>query len=332
MGPATIQGFTVKTLVLISWLILGGEQVEQPTVLIVIGAPGLPEYGERFSQWADRWESAAGQAGAKSLRIGDGPATKKTDLKHLQALLAAEQTESAEPLWLVLLGHGTFDGRTARFNLRGRDISATELAEWLAPFERPLVVINCASASAPFINRLSGPDRVLVTATKSGYEHSYARFGDYLSTAIADPAADLDKDKATSLLEAFLAASGRVAEFYEQEARLATETALIDDNGDGLGTPAEWFWGTRATRSARGGSRLDGPSASRLYLISSSSDQNMPRDVRVRRDELERAVVELRDGKGPQTNEDEYYAKLEPLLVELARLYATLDKRADSPE
>ena len=132
-------------------------------------------------------------------------------------------------------------------------------------------MINCASSSAPFINRLSAPDRVVVTATKSGYELNYARFGDYLSAPSPTPAADLDKDEQTSLLEAFLLASGRVAEFYEQEARLATETALIDDNGDGQGTPAAWFRGVRAVRRAKTGrARTDrGP-------ISSTSIRSPP--------------------------------------------------------
>ncbi len=46
--------------------------------------------------------------------------------------------------------------------------------------------------------------------------------------------ADLDKDGQVSLLEAFLIASRRTLEFYKVEGRIATEHALIDDNGDGL--------------------------------------------------------------------------------------------------
>ena len=88
----------------------------------------------------------------------------------------------------------------------GADLSDVELAEWLAPVKRPVVVINCASASGPFLNRLSGNDRVVVTATKSGHETNFARFGQYLAEAIADPHADLDKDGQVSLLEAFLTA------------------------------------------------------------------------------------------------------------------------------
>ena len=89
-----------------------------------------------------------------------------------------------EELWLVLLGHGTFDGKVAKFNLRGPDFSADELASWLQPFKRPLAVIDCSSCSAPFLPKLSAPGRVIITATRSGNEENYARFGQYISEAI----------------------------------------------------------------------------------------------------------------------------------------------------
>ena len=47
-----------------------------------------------------------------------------------------------------------------------------------------------------------------MTATRSGNEQSFARFGGSLADAIADPASDLDQDGQTSLLEAFLSFLG----------------------------------------------------------------------------------------------------------------------------
>ena len=322
----------MDTFILIASLMLGAEMAESPTVVVVVGAPGTREYGEEFSQWADRWERGANQAGAKCLRVGQGQITAQPDRQRLEKLLAGQPKGSANPLWLVLIGHGTFDGRSAKFNLRGPDLAAADLAQWLEPYRRPLAVINCASSSSPFVNRLSGPNRVVVTATKSGYEQNYARFGDYMSAAIVDPAADLDKDDQTSLLEAFLSASGRVAEFYEQEARLSTETAILDDNGDGLGTPSAWFRGIRVTRRAKEGASADGLRAHQLHLIPSPRERNMPPEVRARRDELEQAIARLRDSKGEGSEEEEYYARLEPLLVELARLYAALEDSEDASE
>ena len=94
----------------------------------------------------------------------------------------------------MLIGHGTFNGKEAKFNLRGPDLSATNLAEWLAPVERPVAVIDTSSASGPILNELSKPGRVIITATRSGYEQNYTRFGQFFSKAISDSKADLDKD------------------------------------------------------------------------------------------------------------------------------------------
>jgi hypothetical protein len=146
----------------------------------------------------------------------------------------------------VLIGHGTFDGKEAKFNLVGPDFSATELAAWLQPVHRPLAVIDTASASGPFINKLSARDRVLITSTRSGHEENYARFGQYLAEAIADPQADLDKDGQTSLLEAFLTASHRVAD--RQQGRRDVGEKVRDDV-DGQLQPVRSLHGTNELKT-----------------------------------------------------------------------------------
>lgn len=301
--------------------------VNAPSVLVVVGAPGAEEYGKQFRQWAERWREAArrGKAWFSLIGLEEGA---EPDRELLAQSLREESKQSAGAFWLVLIGHGTFDGKTPRFNLRGPDVSAGELAEWLKPFERPLAIINCASASGPFINALSGSNRVIVAATKSGFEHNFARFGDYLSQAMADPKADLDKDEQTSLLEAFLLASAGAQEFYASESRLATEHALLDDNGDALGTPADWFKGVRAVKSAKDGAAPDGLLASQMQLVPSDREQRLPPEARARRDEIERQLVQLREQKAKLAEED-YYDRLEVLLVELARLYEPFDAPAE---
>jgi hypothetical protein len=307
-----------------------GSVPEGPTVVIVVGAPGQPEYGRRFEEWAARVEAAAKSGGANVYRIGPGAEELPgaDDRQRLEALLAAESKDSPHPLWLVFFGHGAYDRRKATFNLEGPDFSADDLAQWLAPFDRTVAVVNCASCSGPFINRLAGPERVIVTATRSGSEQNFAHFGEYFSQAIGDPAADLDKDHQVSLLEAYLAASNRVEEFYKQEARLATEHALLDDTGDGLGTPAAWFRGVRAVKAARDGGEIDGLRASQLHLAASAGESSLTPEQRARRDELEAAVEALRQRKSGM-DESHYYAELESLLLELARIYADSDSMDD---
>ncbi|MEX0819694.1 MAG: hypothetical protein WD070_08865 [Pirellulaceae bacterium] len=304
---------------LTSLLLFGSDIPDRQTVLVVVGAPGTDDYGRQFVEWSERWQSAAKQAEADFVSIGIDPSDESSDRDRLQRQVAQFASESTEPLWLILIGHGTFDGKVAKFNLRGPDVTATELAEWLQPSDRPVAVINCASSSGPFVNELTRENRVIVTATKSGFEHNFARFGDFLSQAISDPSFDLDKDEQTSLLEAFIAASSRVEEFYEQEGRLATEHALLDDNGDGRGTPADWFRGVRATKSPKDGA-VDGQLANRMCLVRSQQEDELSVAVRTQRDDLESRIEALRKQKSTLT-EEAYYSRLEPLLVELARLY-----------
>lgn len=298
----------------------------RPSVIVVVGAEGSAEYGQQFRTWASRWSDAAKLGCAEVAQIGLAETGSETDREYLKKRLteaagaSAPRRAQAGPLWLVLIGHGTFDGKVARFNLRGPDVAAGELAEWLKPIERPVAIVNCASGSGPFLNELSGPNRVVITATRSGHEYNFARFGDFLSAAISDPKADLDKDEQTSLLEAFLLASSRVQEFYASEGRLMTEHALLDDNGDKLGTPADWFQGVRAVKSAKSGAAVDGLRAAQWHLVRSAREEQLPEESRQRRDQLERELAALRSRK-TQLSEVEYLELIEPLLVELAKLY-----------
>lgn len=301
---------------------------QRPTVIVVVGAAGTPEYAAHFARWAGLWEQACSRSHARFIPIGLAQSKDGSDRASLQEVLV-ESVGTAPPaaVWLVLIGHGTFDGRTARFNLRGPDISAGDLAEWLKPARGPVAVINTASSSAPFLKELSSPRRIVMTATKSGFEQNFARFGQYLAEAIIDLQADMDKDGQTSLLEAFLSASHAVGEFYSAAGRLATEHALLDDNGDALGTPAEWFRGIRPVRKARDDASLDGYRAHQYHLLQSPDETAMPPELRARRDQLELQIVELRDARATLPDE-EYFARLEPLLREIAQIYEQSDKLA----
>jgi hypothetical protein len=295
-------------------------------VLLVVGAAGEAEYASDFTKQVTLWQGACQQHQVPirvlGLPVDADPAAPEEgipDRQRLEAELAAASTNSVDPLWVVLIGHGTFDGKEARFNLRGPDITARELGTWLQPFRRPVVLINTASASAPFISALACTNRVVLSATRSGNELNATRFGRFLAEALADPGADLDQDGETSLLELFLHAAHRVADFYVTQGRLLTEHALVDDNGDGRGTPAEWFRGLRSTKVAEGAGVLDGTRARQFALFPSPQDLVMTAAQRERRDALELQVEALRSTKA-KLAPDEYYRRLEGILLELARL------------
>ncbi len=309
-----------------------GEPASGVTLVIVTGIAGAEEYESVFSDWSRHWRETGEQAGAQIFLIGENEAEEgePSDRERLREVLAAESVSTEGELWIILNGHGTFDGSIAKFNLRGRDVSASDLSEWLKACKRPMALVSGFSASAPFINALSGPNRVIVSATKSGHELNYSRFGGYVSEAITSLEADLDKDGQVSLLEAFLKGARDTDEFYALEGRLASEHALIDDTGDRKGTGFDWFRGVRLIREAKGRIKPDGRRAHQFHLLRSEFEQHMPAALREKRDALEMKILELRDQKKSFTDEDEYYAKLEGLFLQMGALYSEVEARMEA--
>ena len=297
-------------------------------ILLVVGSGGTETFTKEFAETSALWIDAAKKGEALVEVIGlDSPADgAKTDAEILKEKLASDKSPE---LWLVFIGHGTFDQRETKFNFRGPDVTDRDLASWADTYEGRLSVINSASASGSFVRAMSKSDRVIITATKNEGEQSYSRFGRYFAEAIAGTGeGDLDNDGQVSLLEAFLLASHRVADFYRTEDRIATEHALIDDNGDQLGSRSEWFEGTTPTKTASPEAKPDGDLAAQKVLIRSAFERLLTPGQREQRDDLERKVVELRRSRD-KLPEPDYYAKLEALLLELARLYESV-KEGDS--
>ncbi len=293
-------------------------------LIVIIGAPGTDEYRTTFETWATRWKVAAARADASCTVIGETDHSAY-DLENLMSAIAASVAfEMTEPLWIVFIGHGTFDGRTASLNLNGPDISAQKIAEILRPAKRPIAFIACASCSSPFINALSAPGRVVISATKEDNQLQYSRFGDAMSQAIGGLDADIDRDGQTSLVEAWLFASRRTTEFYSTEGRLATEHALLDDNSDGKGTRAEVYETDRLKTNIDNTDQLDGLLAARWHLIRSNEERRLTSEQRQTRDDLEQQLEELRRRKD-KLSEAEYLLQLEAVLVPLAQLYESLD-------
>ncbi len=303
---------------------VSAEEVRRATrdldVIVVLGAEGTEEYGKRFKEEADAWQAACAKAAVKFEIIG-ADKDKSDDAMQFEARLKAEHAKTTGALWVVMIGHGTFDGREAKFNLRGADITPAQIGAWLKPVTREMVFIDTASASAPFVKAVTGPNRICVSATKSADEFFYARFGGFFARAVGGlPEADLDQDKQVSVLEAFLHASKQVAGFYETEGRLATEHSILDDNGDGVGTRAEVFDGVTAGKTADG-STADGERAAQVALVLSDEDARLPDADRVRRDEIERRIHALA-AKKSKMPEDKFYGEMESLMLELGRIYS----------
>ena len=304
-----------------------GGTVLADEIVVVVGAEGTPEYGAEFGKAAANWQQLA-EANEFECTVIGLENKDQSDRDRLVALLdglakiESDANLSEAPIWIVLIGHGTFADGEAKFNLRGMDFSATELAQWLSPIRRPLVVINGASSSGPFVNRLSKQNRIVVTGTKSSSEHNYTRFGVYFAEAIVSPEADLDHDDEVSVKEAFVLASRKVQAFYDGEGRIATEHALLDDNGDSAGTPVKIFLaemnsGEVATKDQK---KIDGDLARTVSVSPDGNVVQLTPPQRKLRDSLE-AELEVLRGQRDQWDETQYLEKIFPIMVKLAKLY-----------
>ncbi|MCD0461642.1 hypothetical protein [Roseiconus lacunae] len=296
-------------------------------VIVVVGAGGTAEYATIFEVWAKKWQQNCERAGLSIRQIGPEPSDQFESTKdELQSVLAAniggpteteKETDFDAPLWIVLIGHGTWDGRVAKFNLVGPDASGSEFDAWLDPMKRSLVVANCTSSSAPFINRLSQPGRVVITATRNGGEHNFAMFGQFLAQAFASADADLDHDDEVSAMEAFIRASIETQRYYDEKGRLASEHALIDDNADKKGSAAELLQGQAKVKDGV----VDGDFASQFSILVNPDLRPLTTEQRQKRDRLEAELQRLKQEFADRPKEELREAAI-PVLLELASIYA----------
>ena len=293
-------------------------------VAVIVGLAGDPEHGELFGKWATTLvETAAGRLGVSRERLiylapeakagasspaPTGRSTRDAIAKAFDSL--ATRAAKDDVVFVMLIGHGTYDGRTAKFNLPGPDMGPSDFAPLLKRIAAKVVFVNAASASGPFLVELSGPGRTIVTATRSGNERFATLFGGYFVDALAGDAADLDKNRRISILEAFEHARREVARAYERAGIMITEHALLDDSGDREGSMEP---------NAAG---KDGRLAAVLSLGAVTTGDPLPADPRLRalheqRRELERRVDALKLLKGSM-DAAPYASELEKLLTELA--------------
>ena len=175
-------------------------------MLIVRGVEGEAVYGEQFDEEMALWEAAAKVAGVPAMVVQ--PDGKESQGERVLNEIEGVISRAPSRLWLVMTGHGTFDGREARFTVEGEDLMPEDVVEALQGFEGELVFVHSGSASQPFGKALAGPKRICVTATKSGSEVFLTHFGVPFAKAIGgEPKADLDQDGQVSVLEAFLHAA-----------------------------------------------------------------------------------------------------------------------------
>ena len=292
--------------------------------LIITGALGEPTYAEQYAQWRQQAVTALLEKLAVDERkvftlLDGGDETHAATAANVRRVLGTLQSSvNADDVLLVLLiGHGSFDGIEAKFNLVGPDLSSADWAGLLKPIAGRVVVVNTTAASFPFLEHLSGPRRIVITATDSAAQRFDTIFPEFFIRALTDPAADLDKNGRVSVWEAFTAASMGVRRYYTQRGTLATERALLDDDGDGVGREA-------------GGDGKDGSAASRLYfdpdVPGAAPTDEMLLQLLQRRAALQIDVDDLKQRRQLMTP-DEYQQEFEKLMLDLARVSRDIRRR-----
>ena len=294
--------------------------------LIINGAGGDPAYASQFETWTNeltslltsRFGFATKQLKVLSEKSPAGLTPTAENVKQAFAALKSElQPENA--LFVFFIGHGSYDGKESKFNLVGPDLSATEYATLLTalPTKR-VVVFNMSSASGEFARSLSAKGRIVITATKSGQETNATRFAGFFIEALKATDSDTDQDGHISILEAFVYANRLTSEFYTRAGRLATEHALLEDNGDGVGRE----------RAENG----EGLLARATYLDSLSYEQAAANAVTAKllreRARLEGEIEQL-IGQKANLPEAVYETSLEKLFIELAKINRSI-KQAGS--
>ena len=325
VAPSSV-GAAVKRLALAALFVLSAlpAAAQQRFVVIVSGATGGDEYAAQYTAWSDTLKRTCTDrlkldpSAITILSESETAATAAT-AENVRSTLGAlrERMSRDDLLLLVLLGHGTFDGVDAKFNLVGKDLESAEWAALLRPLPGQVVVVNTTAGSFPFIERLAGPRRIVITATDSVAQRFDTVFPEYFVKAFDDAGADLDKNERVSVWEAFASASAGVRRHYQQRGQLSTERALIDDNGDGVGRGV-----------ADDGE--DGTASSRTYLEAARPDA-LPTDEELlkllqRKSLLEAEVEELRIRKA-FLQAGEYAREFERVMIELAKVSRDIRQR-----
>jgi hypothetical protein len=317
MGPSVVRSAVVAAAVLLAVATVHAD--EERYAVVITGASGGDAYAQKYQKIRASFVATLRDAFAYTadhlLQFAeeDGEGVGKATRDNVQRAFVDLRKRLAkdDQLLVFLVGHGTVDGgEEAKFNLVGPDLTAAEWSDLLKPLPGRLVFIDTTGGSYPFLKRLAGRNRVVLTANDSAAQQFETVFPEFFVKAFDDDAADADKSGRVSIWEAFQYASAEVRKFFEEKGQLATERPLLDDTGAGIGREAQ----------APGS---DGALARTTYLepepaLEMPSDAALALLVR-RRVAIERALEELKARK-EGTPPDLYDAELERILTELARI------------
>jgi hypothetical protein len=286
--------------------------------VVITGASGGEAYAQKYDAWRATFVALLRERFGFDdqhlfvLADHESAGVLRATRENVQTVLGElrKRVGKDDLLLVLLIGHGTsLDGEEAKFNLVGPDLNSSQWAELLKPIPGRLAFVDTTGASSPFLRHLAGKGRAILTATDTAAQQFETVFPEYFIKAFDDPEADLDKNGRVSLWEAFVYASARVHDFFEQKGQLPTERPVLDDVGDGVGREAQ-------------NPGTDGRLARTIYLDSDvvAATGNSALDALLKRQSDLRAQIEALKAQKPGMAPDRYEAELERLLLELARV------------
>ena len=317
-------------LVILSVFVALSAAAQERYAVLIGGLGGDPAYSEAFQGYLiESHRALVGTFGIPAANITAlaEPSAQGLDVvadvstaENIRARFGelASEVGADDEVYVFLFGHGSYDGQRAQLNIPRRDLGSDDYAALVDSLEAETIVfVNTASASGPFVEALSAPGRIVITATRTGTERNETVFPEFFVEAMTSPAADLDKNGDLSVRELFAYASEKTAQSYEATGHLATEHALLEDTGDGQGHQHDELdeTGEGALAAVTYLKRRAAPLADAGEAATSGWQE---------RETIERAVAELKSRK-TQMDEDVYYAELETLFVRLARLNEALE-------
>jgi len=318
----------VAAVVLVGAPSLALAQSGQRFALLVEGAAGDPAHAELqrklLTSLSDRF-SRDYKLDAQHLTVLSSqprPGEGKATAEEVKAALAKiiPQVKPLDVFFVLLLGHGSFDGTDAKFNLVGPDLTATEWSNLIKPAGGKVVFVNTTPSSSPFLKAMTGPNRITITATDQTAQKYDTVFADAFIQALGEPTADLDKDNRISMWEAFAYASRLVRQTYEQKGLLQPEHAALDDDGDGTGRQAtgEGKDGTLASLTFMDAMVASRPADPALQQLIQHQEQLL-----LKLDELKKQKAKMKP--------EEYQPAWEALIIEIATVSRDVRARLKGP-
>ena len=197
------------------------------------------EYGYTSDQITFLFEDMGDidRGGQGELELVDAESNREQVLAAFDQL--AKTVQPSDRFLLFMLGHASRTGRgSAKFNLRGRDITEVEYVTLInsVPAENQILIFGFPY-SGRLVPQLSAPGRIILTSSSPNEGYSLqAGFGEVFVGAFSTADNDLNGDGDISLLETFLSLQTQTKEWYENDGTIQSEHPHLDDNGDGNAT------------------------------------------------------------------------------------------------